>query len=180
MKRILVVIIIFAAAASLPFLLPSAAADETWTLHTGLNFAPGLVYNRSWDPGYSGSALTIMLTRQSGNLIIGAGAEAGYSYTGLNLLFPLQAGLNLAGSEKLNLTAFAVLLPGLILSRPSPYFLFSAELAARLSWAVTPGFSLSLSAGPRYTISPQYSTLVAPLELIDLTIGFAAGFRMGN
>lgn len=177
MKRILLITIIIAAAAVIPNLQPSASAEETWTIRTGLNFTPGLVYNRSWDPGYNGTAMTLSLGWQNKDILLEAGAEAGYSYTGFSLLFPLQAGLNLAESENLKLSAIAAVMPGLILSRPSPYFLIAAELAARLTWKASPGFNLALSAGPRYTTSITYSSAVAPLELIDLTIGLTAEFK---
>ena len=180
MKRFFLVITILTAAAALPPLLPNLPAEGTWSLSTGLNFTPALVYNRSWDPGYSGSALTMTLTHQSGTLLLGAGAEAGYSYTGINLLFLLQAGLILAEDDKLQFSAAAALMPGLILSRPSPFFLFAAELTARLKWKISPVFSLSLITGPRYTWSPDYSAKVAPLESIDLSIGLIAGFVLGS
>lgn len=180
MKTMLLVIIIFTAAASNPRLTPSLAAVEIWTVRTGLNFTPGFVFNRSWVPGYNGTAITISLARQSDAILLEAGIEAGASYTGLNLLFPLQAGLTIADSEALQLSATAALMPGLILSRPAPYFLIAAELAARLTWAVTPNFNLSFSAGPRYTTSPDYSAAVAPLELIDVTLGLTAGFVLGK
>lgn len=178
LKRILLVLIILAATASLPGVLPDLYADDAWTVRTGLNFTPGLAFNRNWDPGYNGTAGTLFLAYQNNDLIFEGGIETGYSYTGLNLLFPLQIGIILAGGEILQLSTTAAILPGLILSRPVPYFLIAAELSARLSWAVNQDFSLSLSAGPRYTTSPAYTATVARLELFDLTIGLTASFGL--
>ncbi|MBI9105927.1 MAG: hypothetical protein JEZ04_04230 [Spirochaetales bacterium] len=180
MKKIMLILIILSVTASLPCLTSPLAAAETWTARTGLNGTPGLVFNRTWDPGFNGTAMTFTLQHQSDALIFEAGVEAGYSYTGLNLLFPIQAGLIIIEGKTLQFSVTAALMPGLIISRPAPYFLMAAELAARLTWAVNPGFNLSLSAGPRYTTSPDYSAAVAPLELIDLTIGLAAGFVLGK
>lgn len=180
MKRILLTIFVLTAAASIPRLTPSLSASQTWTLQPGLNFTPGLVFNRSWDPGYSSTAVTISLSHQHDSILMEAGVEAMLSYTGLNLLFPLQTGLVIADTKTIQFSTAVAFIPGIILSRPASYLLIAVELNARLTWSVTPKFSLSLSAGPRYTTSPEYSTVIAPLELIDITIGIRAGFRLGK
>jgi hypothetical protein len=179
MKRILIFILIFAACTTPAYTQPSESHAD-WSIRTGVNLSPGLVYNRSWEPGYTGTALYLMLLRQSGGLILGAGVEAGLNYTGLNLLFPLRAGFAALERRSLGLSVNVVIMPGLILSRPDPFFLFAAELSAVAAWEISPRFSLAFTAGPRYTLSPGYTETVSPLELLDLTLGFAAGFGLGE
>lgn len=171
MKKLIPVIMLLASAFTLP------AAEPVWTVRTGINLTPGLVYNRTWEPGYNGSAAAVMLLRQSARRILGAGIEAGYNYTGFNLLFPLRAGMVLGEGELFSFSANLDLMPGLILGRPSPYLLLAAEMSAEAAWKVSSRFALSLSAGPRYTVSPAYSEAVSPLELVDLTIGITAVVR---
>jgi hypothetical protein len=170
-KRILTILIILSAATSL-------YGEDLWTIRTGLNFTPGLVFNRAWDPGYNGTASSTSVEYQNDDYFLGCGIEAGYNFTGFNLLFPVLAGLTIAGDEIIQFAAYASVMPGMILSRPFPYFLMAAELGARLTWAVNQDFNLLLSAGPRYTASPDYSTEVAPLEFIDLSLGLSASFRI--
>ncbi|MBN2050629.1 MAG: hypothetical protein JW760_09310 [Spirochaetales bacterium] len=172
MKRIVPLLFLLVAAASLP------AEKTAWAFRTGINLTPGLVYNRVWDPGYNGSALTVMSLRQNGGFILGGGIEAGYNYTGFNLHFPLRAGLTVAGGDSLTLSANLDLMPGLILGIPASYFLFALEASMEAVWQVSPCLGISLSAGPRYTVSPGYGEAVSPLEFIDLTVGLAA--VMGN
>lgn len=161
---------------------PGAEAQEasSWTLTTALHATPGLFYNRRWDPLYNGNALVIALTRDSSSLEWGFGAEMGFSYAGWHLLFPLKGGIELFHHGRLSVSAEGTLLPGLLLLRPAPHFLIAAELTGRLQWQITEGWDLSLYAGPRYTTSPGYSRYIAPLELIDLTLGIASGFRLGK
>ncbi|HAK44755.1 MAG TPA: hypothetical protein DCO79_02380 [Spirochaeta sp.] len=172
MKRFLFIILIVLAASV------SLAAEDSFWLNTGLNFFPGLIYDRNWDPGYSSSAASISLAAEKDSFVFEAGLETGYSDKGFNLLLPLKAGMIISHSEKLNISSFASVMPGLMLNRPSPFFLFAAELAAKISWLVSDDFTLSFSIGPRYTTSPDYSREVAPLEMIDLNIGISSGFRL--
>jgi hypothetical protein len=181
MKRTLFAVCILAAAIGVPLMAsPGTASSDpaghAWQLNAGLNFMPGLVYNRKWEPGYSGSAMTVTLTYKEKNFVFGAGLEAGYGYTGFTVLFPLKGGVRIAGNDHLALYAAAAILPGMILARPAPWFLFAADLSSELTSSLTPDFGLTLSAGPRYTISPGYSKAVAPLEMLDIRIGVAAAF----
>ena len=186
MKRLIMLLLTAAAILSFPALLPQAEAEigtsaenghrEEFLLRTGINLTPGLFYNWSWDPAYSGSAASVSLFYDTGSLRFGAGIEAGYSCTGLNLLFPLQAEALIAGDEMISLSAYASVLPGMIMTRPAPYFLLAVEAGGRLAWRNEDGFELSLLAAPRFTWSPDYSALVAPLQLLDLNIGIRAGF----
>lgn len=171
MKKLISALLLFVSALILP------AAEPSWTARTGINLTPGLVYNRAWDPGYTGSAAGAMLLRHGGLFILGAGIEVGYNYTGFSLLFPFRSGMVLAEGDVLSFSANIDLMPGLILGKPASYFLFAAETSAEVSWKVSPRLALSLSAGPRYTISPGYSEAVSPLELVDLTVGLAAVVR---
>jgi len=139
-KKLMLVIFLLVTAFALP------AAEPVWAVRTGINLTPGLDYNRAWEPWYNGSAVTGMLLRQSGLFIMGAGIEAGYNYIGFNMLFPLRAGVMLAGGEVFSISAKVDLMPGLILGRPSSYFLFAAEISAEASWKVSRRLSLSLSA----------------------------------
>lgn len=171
MRRLFIVILIFTASAGL-------SAADTWSIETGLNFKPGLFYNRHWDPGNSGSAASLSIETQNDKLILSAGAELGYSYTGFDLLLPISAGIVLIDTQALKFSTQTSLMPGLILSRPQPCFLFAAEINAKLRWHINTDFSLALSAGPRYTMSPGYSETVAPHNLLDMNIGMTAGFRI--
>lgn len=173
MKKILTLLIIIVSAASL-------YAEASWNINTGINYTGGLLYNSSWDPAYNGNALTVTLSRENESLLLEGGMEAGFNYTGVNLLFPLRAGVELTGNDTLMLSALTSVMPGMIMSRPTPYFLFAAELAARLRWQITPGFSLAMTLGPRYTTSPGYSSAIAELSMIDLTLGFSTGFTVAD
>ena len=177
MKRIIFILIIFSSTALLAGAQP-ANAEASWSIRTGVNLYPGLFYNRGWEPGYSGSAAFVTAARTSGPLMFEAGAEAGYSFTGFNLLFPLRAGYDLLNSGIFSLAAEAAVLPGMILSRPSPYFLFAVEAGAKIGWRISEGFNLSLYLGPRYSFSPGYSSTVSRLETIDLNIACGAGFNL--
>ena len=168
MKKLIPVIFLLISAFTLP------AAEPSWAVRTGINLTPGLVYNRTWEPGYNGSAATAMLLRYIGLFILGAGFEVGYNYTGFNVLFPLRAGVTVTGGDSLTLSANLDMMPGLILGRPASYVLFAAEVSAEASWQVSRRLAFSLSAGPRYTVSPGYSEAVSPLELVDMTMGIAA------
>lgn len=183
MKRTFFAVLILAAALAVPLSAspkpePSGAAVHAWELHAGLNFMPGLVYGGKWEPGYSGSAMTVMLTYRDNGFLLGAGVEGGYGYSGFTVLFPLKGGVRIAGSDRLALYAAAAVLPGMIMSRPVPWFLFAADLSAELIWTLTPAFGLSFSAGPRYSISPGYSRAVAPYEMLDIRIGISAVFGL--
>lgn len=96
------------------------------------------------------------------------------------MLFPLQAGLTICEIQNLKLATVASFMPGMLLFRPSPYFLMATEINAKLFWTLTPGFNLALAVGPRYTTSSSYSEEVAPLSLIDLTLALSAGFVLGK
>lgn len=157
--------------------LPAICAGETEiAIRTGLNATPGLFYNRSWDPGYNGTALTLSGAVYHKRFLWEAGLESGYSYAGLHLLIPVSAGFTFYRRGAFRGTALFSLMPGMLLNRPTPYFLFAAEMALRIGWRVSDWFVLSLSGGPRFTASPDYSARVAPLELLDLTAGLQAEF----
>lgn len=149
-------------------------AESTWSLRTGVNISPGLLYNSKWDPGYNGNSLSIIGLWNTGPFVFGAGLEGGFNYTGFHLLMPLHAGITAIKKEALSLLCNIELLPGLLLTRPAPYFLISAGISAEIVWRISSGFALSLSGGPRYTLSPDYSATVAPLETLDIHSGINA------
>ena len=181
MKRVITLIIVLVLFGALPRPGQATGLEDKPSLRAGLNFTPGLYYNSTLDPVYNGSAAFVAVSGRYGPFLLGAGVETGYSYSGLHVLFPLEAGLSLAGRESsLELSSHAAVMPGLMLNRPAPFFLMAVELSLRLGWAVGPRFGLSLSAGPRYTVSPAYGGDVAPLSLLDLTIGCAAEFGPGG
>lgn len=174
-------IVIALTAVSLPASPASALSntnDHAWQLNAGLHFMPGLLYNRQWEPGYSGSAISVMLTYHKRGFLLSAGVEGGYGYTGFTVLFPLKGGVRIAGNDHIAFFAAATILPGMIMNRPAPWFLFAADLAAELTWQLTSGFGLTFSAGPRYTLSPGYGDAVAAYELLDIRAGIAAVFGL--
>lgn len=180
MKKKLLGMIFLMTVTFFPCLHSSLFAQDIWSIRTGLNFTPGLFYNQTWDPAYNGSAMMLSLSWQNQDFLLEAGSELGYTYYGNYVLFPVQAGLSVFEMQNLRLGAYISFMPGLLLYRPSPYFLMATELNAKLFWTVTPSFNLAVSVGPRYTTSPSYSEEVATLELIDLTVGISAGFILGK
>lgn len=77
MKKKYLVITFFVMCSFLPGMFQSLAAEESWTIRTGLNFTPGLFYNQNWDPAYNGSAMTLSLQWQNEKLLLEAGTELG-------------------------------------------------------------------------------------------------------
>ncbi|MDC7227901.1 MAG: hypothetical protein PQJ61_14135 [Spirochaetales bacterium] len=183
MKKILILFTAITAFTFLPALQQNAAAEDgaektEYRAETGININNGLYFGGGWDPGANGGSVNLIFSREKDRLLLGAGMELGMGYTGFNLLFPLEAGLIILNGENLQISGGAALMPGIIMSRPLPYFLFAAEVHAQLLWFVSDSLSLEFSAGPRFTLSPGYSSNLAELEMIDLVTGIAAGFRL--
>ncbi|NLD98878.1 MAG: hypothetical protein GX640_03310, partial [Fibrobacter sp.] len=138
-------------------ILPSIALSAYgWNMRAGLRFLPGLVYNRIWDTGYTGSSAFLLVSIGYEKIHLEAGMEAGYDNSGINLLFPLEAGLRFAKWKKLELFSMILFSPGLKLNRPHPYFLIATEANCLATVSLRPRFSVSGSIGPRFTISPAY------------------------
>lgn len=151
--------------------------ETQFLLDTEVGFRQGLLFNQSWDPQYNRGNLIIKTNYHRGSLILGAGLEIGALYTGFYTFFPLEIGVVLLDSEKFCIETSASLLTGMLLHRPSPYFLIGTEAAARFRWLLSENFSLTLTAGPRYFTSPAYGKALAPLEMIDFHIRMGAGLK---
>ncbi|MDC7125607.1 MAG: hypothetical protein PQJ46_08560 [Spirochaetales bacterium] len=163
------------------FIICSSIAAESQNkqslmIETGLNFRPGLFYNWNWEPGYNGSAITASLNYQNNKFIMGGGLEAGYSYLGFDIFVPIKTGFVIAETEKIEFLIQAVILPGLLLTRPYPYFMIGIETSASLKWNINDKISFSLFAGPRYTAIPVYSINVAPENELGLNAGVSSTF----
>ena len=184
MKKHLLIIIIFTATAFIPGFQQNAAADndvyneEKYYLNSGLNIMPGILFNKEWEPGYSGTAAYLNIMREGGTIFLGSGLEAGSNYSGLNLLVPIQAGMILSGNEVLQLSTSAALMPGIILSRPLPYFLFAAKINLNINWYLNDRFRINFFTGPLYSVSPVYSRTLAPLEMLVLDFELGTGFNL--
>lgn len=153
-----------------------------WELRTGVHFTPGLFYNGSWDPGYNGSAVNVMISAYP-DILYEGGLEIGYDLSGLYVLLPLGVGFPIAswfGGTVGGLHAVLTVLPGLKLNRPSPYFLIACEASLRAVFQLGGDISLQAAVGPRYTYSPDYTAQVGPYHYLDLTIEIAAAFVTGR
>lgn len=155
-------------------------ADRELRVH--LKFAPGLTYAGSWDPGYTGTGLGASLLFGFGALSLEGGLEGGYDATGFHLLVPVALGVRLIqvgpAPRTLSLHAGVVVMPGLKLNRPAPYFLFAVEPRFWMAWHFSDKHALFLSLGLRYSTSPDYSAKVGPYQYLDLPIGLGIQRRL--
>ncbi|MBN2657014.1 MAG: hypothetical protein JXR86_08130 [Spirochaetales bacterium] len=166
-----IVLIVLSSAFSLFGGIIPDGKEIDWQLSTGLTFMPGLLYADQWDPGYSGTAFTFLVSGEYEKITISSGLEAGITYAGITLLFPLKGSFLIARGKSLDFSLQAALMPGMIMARPTPYFLFAGEITGELKWHFGSRSSLAFTVGPRYTSSPSYSASVAPYSLLDIVCG---------
>ena len=171
MKKTVLILLILLPAAVLPVF-----ADNSIT--AGLNFYPGLLYNGSWDPAFEGTAAEVVFTHKRDIFSFGTGIEAGMDYNSFNLMLPVSAGIGILRTERMEIETSVVLLPGIMLIRPVPRFIASAEITADLNWKIGSGFGLEISAGPRYTAFPDFATGRLTGGMLNLNLGFAAVFDL--
>lgn len=160
---------------SINIYLPGSEPD--WELAAGIRLSPGLAFAGTWDTEYAGSGASLLLSRNLALLSLSAGIETGYTHAGWETFLPLGAGFTFARAAPMAFGIEAFIMPGILLSRPSPYFLIAGEAAFKIDWRVAEKLAFSLSSGLRLTVNPGYEASVGPYESLDLPIRFAA--RLG-
>ncbi|MBN8217289.1 MAG: hypothetical protein J0L75_11655 [Spirochaetes bacterium] len=146
----------------------SETPSSPWESSLGAGTSFDLLWNGRWDPGFAAGLMDFKLARKAERLRLEGGLELGWSAYGWQVLVPLGAGVGLIETPRFRLDGFATVLPGMLLNRPSPYFLLAGEITARALWTLRPGRSLGLRFGPRFEWSPEYDATVGPYRNLGL------------
>jgi hypothetical protein len=149
-----------------------------FALEFGVSPQLGILFAGAPDPAISGAALQTMVTWSRGILRVGAGAEAGESPLGWQVLAPLRAGLGIPLGP-FDIEALLEAAPGVALFQQSALFVIGLGANVKACWNVTPRFAMYLAPGFRWTACPAYllvdGTSYRSLDL-PLTLGMRFSF----